>query len=218
MTTPAPTPRPRCGPRARPGLTLVELMLALSITVITGLAMVTATSAVARGITGINAARSALQRAHAAHARLRAYTEPGRCFLAWDATRGFAMWLHDDRANDLVNLTELRVFWFDDAAGTLSVERVTFPDGWPDEDYEAVDVELSSGTDMFAAIESMRALGYTQTEVLADGVAALELAHSALSLTEANRVRLTLGVTLDDGEQESVLFVFGMPNHEEPVG
>lgn len=199
------------------GLTTLELLLALSITVITGGAIAAVTTGVARGIGDMNTSRSALQRAHAAHVRLRAYFDPGLCALDWDAAEGLAFWLHDDGATPgSVNLTELRVFWFDAGTGEISVERASFPDEWDEVQVEAADLTYGPVDDLFVAMRAARALGQTETTILADGVSGFGLSHSETTVRRAQRVRLSVSVDLGHGV-EPILMAFGMPNHREPA-
>lgn len=202
--------------RARTGLTLVELLVALAITVVTGMAIATVTVGVARGLENVNTARSALQRAHAAYIRLRAYTDPSLCILAEDSDRGFALWLDDGRPNSRVNLSELRVFWFNEVESTMSVERVVFPEDWPAEEVVKHDQTLSVVDDPFALMEAQRALGYTWSEVLADGVGGFGMTFESNNVLDANRVRLALTVVLDNGKREDLMLALGLPNHRTP--
>jgi len=58
--------------RHRAGLTLVELLLAVAITALIGGAISIVMTAAGQNLTRVSEVRSALQRAHATHARLRA--------------------------------------------------------------------------------------------------------------------------------------------------
>jgi hypothetical protein len=209
MTRPLPT--------TRRGLTLLETLIALSITVITGMAIASVTTAVARGMTGLNTARSALQRAHAVHVRIRAYTDPALCVLDYDDKKGFAVWLDDSRTNDKVNLSELRVFWFSADDQTISVERVVFPDGWDPADYVKHDTTLSSVDDPFVMMEAQRDLGYTRTEVIADAVDTIAMEWPTNDIQDAGRVRLQLAVRADDDTIHELLIALGLPNHKAPA-
>jgi hypothetical protein len=180
------------------------------------MAIATVTVGVARGLDNVNTARSALQRAHAAYIRVRAYTDPALCVIDQDPSKGFAVWLDDSRPNQRVNLSELRVFWIDPQDGTLSVERVVFPDNWPPEEYVKHDLTLASADDPFLMMDGQRALGYTRSEVLADGVGGFSVTHTPTDIRDADRVRLGLTVVLDNGETEDLLQALGLPNHRRP--
>lgn len=211
MSTPT-----RSNPAARRGLTLLELMIAVAITVVAGLALSTVLTTMARSITGNADARSALQRAHAAYVRLRAYTDPGLCLLQHDPDRGFAVWLDDAKAGNSVNLLELRAVWLDNTDSTVTIERVEFPEAWDDDLKDDNNVELSAGADFLSEMLAQRDKGYTKTEVLSDRTLAATLAHDAASAQQAATFRLSL--TMDDGSPAppQVLTVHAFPNHTEP--
>lgn len=204
-------------PTSRRGLTLLETLIALSITVITGMAIASVTTAVARGMTSVNTARSALQRAHAVHVRIRAYTDTSLCVLDYNENKGFAVWLDDSRPNQKVNLSELRVFWFNADTQTISVERVVFPAGWEAAEYVKRDTTLASVDDPFAMMEAQRALGYTETEIIADAISSIAMEWPAGDIRDAGRVRLGLSVRADDNEIHDLLIVLGLPNHKKPA-
>jgi len=200
----------------RRGLTLLELLLALAITACIGLAMGTVLTAAARGMTMATSGRSALQRVHAGCVRLRAYTDPAFCLLQHDPQRGFAIWLHDQKPGLKINLREVRAFWFNTDDGTLIVERVSFPEEWPEEMKDEFDVALLEGSDFLFEMETQRQLGYTIQEVLTDGMESFELGHDAVSIESARRFRLLFTPTGADDSGEPVLAVFAFQNHMEP--
>jgi len=204
--------------RSRAGLTLVELLIALAITVIAGLAIATVTTAMARGVTQSNDARGALQRALTAHARLREYLTTSLCVLAHDEEQGVAIWLNDDRANGQVNISEVRVFWFDpaDDSGDMTLERVTFPEAWDEDTLAANDITLADLDDPFTVMASMRDLGHTTTTTLADGIAGVGVASSHDSLQASNRVVVELDVRVGATGAERVLIAAGLANHRIP--
>lgn len=207
-------------PRRRAGLTLIELLLAVAVTVVIAMAIATVMTAVARGLAGASEGRSAMQRLHAAHIRVRAYTDVALCLLQSDPKHaegdGFALWLADDRPGGHINLSEFRVFWFNHDDGTLSVERVVFPESWTPEQLETADVELSPAADFLNEIAQQRKLGYTTTTVLADGLTSTVLQHSAASEQAAVRFQLFLGAPIDAEPDQQVLMALALPNHTEP--
>ena len=201
----------------RKGMTLLELLLAFAITAIIGLAMATVMTSAARGISGAGQARSALQRVHAAYVRTRAYTDSGLCLLSVDADQGFAFWLHDETPGGRLNLLELRIFWWNNGDGTLSVERVKVPEGWAPELVAAYNVPISSAADFFDVMLDQRSLGMTSIETLADGLDNASLTFTGTDPKDAHRFRLTLTVSTGPQTQEPVLMTFGLMNHTKPL-
>lgn len=206
--------------KPRRALTLIELLIALTVTVIIGLAVAAITNSVARSVTSMNDARSALQRAYAAHARIRSQAQNARAFLDADPDRGVALWLNDQRANNRVNLSEIAVLWITPSdeelfANELVLETVAFPTDWDHETTESADVQLTLVDDFFQEILNLRNQGWTQRTVIADAVEEINLSHSAINLVNANRVRLTLSVRVGDDTQD-ILMAFGLQNHRAP--
>ncbi|MCA9309919.1 MAG: hypothetical protein KDA21_01865 [Phycisphaerales bacterium] len=206
------------GPRPiRRGLALAELIIGMAITALIGLAVATTLVSVGQGLTYSREARSALQRAYTAHTRVRAYFDPGLCVLEEQGKTGFALWLHDGRANGAVNLSELRVFWYDFDEGVLTVEWVEFPEDWDAELIALTDVELLDGADYFQEMLTQRALGRTSTARLVDGLADVRLEYDAVSVEDAQRLRFTMSVTLNEEEAHDVLLALALPNHRTPT-
>lgn len=213
MTNPLNGRSPRTRVR---GLTLLELLLALAITAIVGLAMSTAMTATARGMTNAGDMRSALQRANVAYMRLRDFTTRSKALLQVDPNSGFVLWDNDENPGARVNLSEIRVFWYDAALGQMSVEWLTMPEGWTQEMKDDYDQEFSPGQNFMAVMNDERALGNTQSEMITDGLAgwAVEFEGSDPQLESRFRVRLT--VQTSDGATSPVMMTFGLINHMVP--
>jgi len=202
--------------RRRAGLTLLELLLAVAITAVVGLAMATAMTATARGMTTAGDARSAVQRAHVAYVRLRSYTAQALALLQSDPSRGFAIWLNDDVPANSVNLSELRCFWFDPEAGTLTVERLSLPESWTEEMVEEHDVRLDADSDFLSAMLDQRSQGYTTQDVLTEGLDDLSLTFDGDDPTLSRRFRVALTIAATDATENPVLMTFGLVNHQPP--
>jgi len=201
--------------RAR-GLTLLELLLGLTVTSLVGLGVASMLTMVGAAAEGARDGRAALMRAHLAQLRLRAYVEPSLAALQHDPAQGFALWLHDENPGDTVNLTELRVFWFDPVAGSLTVERVQFPDGWDEAQRQAADVIVPADSDFFAVITAQRQAGLTVTKTLVEGLASLDLVFNAGAIQEADRLRLSFTIQGDAGSLHEVFLSAGMTAHTPP--
>lgn len=196
----------------RRGLTLLELLIALTITSLIGLAMATTLVASARSIQSASEARSALQRFHALRERIRNYTNPALAVLASDDEQGFALWLHDEAENNEVNLSELRVIWYESDSQRVTLERVEFPEEWTDEQVELADTVLLDGADPFLAMESQRLLDLTTTLVLADGIASTRLFFDdQISARDSVRPRVEVEIEMGD---DLVPMAFAAPLRE----
>lgn len=214
MTRPVRMVRSRA---SRPGLTFLELLIAITITAITSLAVGAVTTSIARGMTSMNDARSALQRSLIAHSRIQSQLIPAFCVLLHDANQGVAVWQHDKRANRRVNLSELTIFWFDPAGeGDITIEWVTFPEGWTEDQLATADLQLTGVDDYFQSMLTQRDLGYTTSTVVADGIAQLSVTGAGATLAESNRVQVHLTVGVGAEESEELLLSFGLVNHRTP--
>lgn len=202
--------------RARRGLTLLELLLAISITVMLGAAVASVLTAASRGMTASRNSQSALQRAHALQSRMRAYSDPALCLLDYRQDEGMSMWLEDPDASGDISLGEVRVFWFDGEAQAVTVERAEFPADFDEATRALYDIPLSPEADFFAEMEALRALGYTRTETLADGVGAASLSWDGLTLREQPRAVFRVRLQIDDDTPQETIACLGMPNHTEP--
>lgn len=203
--------------RPRRGLTVVELMLGLVITAIIALAVGSMLVTVSEAAVSSRDTRSALVRGNLAQVRLRAYFEPALNVLAYDPAKGVAIWLHDYTPGETINLLELRVLWYDAAAGTISVERVYFPDTWTPTMKEAANVALPASSDFFAEMLAQRQAGMTRLDTLVETVTAFDLAHDAATIGQARSVRLSLTVTSEAGESSPIYVAVGLANHTTPT-
>lgn len=203
-------------PVARRALTLLELMIAVAITVTAGLALSTVMTTVARSITSTTDSRSALQRAHAAFIRLRAFTDPGLCLLQHEPERGFVIWLRDETPGGAVNLREMRAFWINSAAGMLVMERVEFPQQWPEELKQTFDVALGAGADFLGEMEAQRLLGYTVSLPICDGLLGVALTHDGATPQRARRMWVRFA--MDDSSQTppEILTAYAFFGHRQP--
>ena len=161
--------------------------------------------------------RSTLLRAHTGQTRLGVYMNQAMCVLQHAPERNaLVVWLHDKRAPGLVNLTELRVLWHDPVSGTVSVERVEFPENWSESMQAQADTALPAATDFVNAVQVQRSLGFTRTNVLLDRAWNAQWSLDAPQAQQAQRARLTLRIGADESESHPVLFAFGIANHVVP--
>lgn len=197
----------------RRGMTTLELLIALTITVVIGLAMTTVLTSVARGLSSTNGERSAMQRANVLAHRLSSYTTSALAVLEGDE-RGLAMWLHDESGDGKVNLLELRVFAVD--GQTMTMRRVVFPDTWTSEELDAANVEVTSIEDPFVVMDQQAALGYVEATTLVDGISGVGVTASGGSAVESPRFAMDVDVVVETNRTERVLLSVALPMHQEP--
>lgn len=201
---------------ARRGLTLIELLIAVAITALVGVAIAVVMTSAGQNLARVGEVRSALQRSHAMHARLGAYTDAALCVLNEDPDQGFAVWLHDDNAGNTINLSELRVLWYETGDEQIVVEWVDWPDGWTEQEIDDADRELAVGDDYFTEMLNLRKQGRTGQLVIADGVVSFDLSHEAVSFVDAARLRASVTLRINNDTSEPMLFTIGIENHTVP--
>ncbi|TVQ64965.1 MAG: hypothetical protein EA379_00560 [Phycisphaerales bacterium] len=204
--------------RGARGMTLIELTLALIVTAMMGLAIASMMAMVGSVAQTDRDGRSVMLRAHAGQTRLGVYMGHALCALQHAPERhALAVWLHDKNAPGAVNLTEFRVVWHDPVSGSLSVERVAFPDHWSEMMKEQADVPLAKTTDFVSVMQTQRSLGFTKTTTLLDNVWTAQWTLSAAPAQDAHRVRLAMTLGVDEERSVPALFAFGFAGHKPPA-
>ncbi len=186
----------RRAPRAirhRAGLTLLELLLALSITSIVGLAVTAMLAATSYGTDSEHDMRALLVRHTAATARISAAVRSCKQILA-QGDGYLILWQADPNANNKPDRTEIQHIECDDATDEILSYTTVFPDAWSQTQIDAADTEYEL-TDNFVTITAALKSGtYFPPERWAAGVTALDLALDQSDPLAANRVsyRITL--------------------------
>ena len=153
----------------RRGLTLLELLLALSITAMVAAAIAAMLGAVSTGVGTRRDNRTVMVLANAAESRLAAYIAPSRCVLDV-ADPNVVLWLNDNHESETVHATEIRWLQHDAAAGTISVSYVCFPDGWTQAACDLEDLEYTSAANWDAVRAHYQVKGWLATLVLVDNL------------------------------------------------
>jgi len=198
-------------------LTLLELMLALAITGMIGVGIASTMTMVAAGARGERDGRSAVLRTHAVGVRLHAYLDDALCVLQHDAEQGVALWLHDPGREGVVNLSEIRVIWWDAQNQRLSVERVRLPDTWPPLLKATHDAPVPASSDFFAVIRQQRDAGLTSTRSLMEQVQQFQASFDAAEVQSAERVDLVVGEQVEEIGVFQSLLTFTLTEHRRPV-
>lgn len=205
--------RPNAASRRR-AFTVVELLIAVSITAIMGLAIGSMMTMVGTVSDADREGRGVLMRAQAGQSRLRAYVDPSLRILGYDtSSASLVVWLHDATDVGSVNLTEIRVITTDDD-GVLAAERVQFPESWTAQMVELANIPLPPGTDYLATMAAQRALGQTVTQPLLSGVSAIGWAFPGAAKPE-DATRALAMMVIDSGEDttRTFLFAYGLVDH-----
>lgn len=174
---------------ARRGMTMIELMIALTITVIITAGLAGMVSAVSAGVMTTRDTREVMVRAAVAQARLDSYVAPARSILAAEPSR-LVLWLNDGRQSKTVHLSEVRWLTYDAAGDRLIIQLVEFLD-----ENEALTGDEEFSTLSAAAWESQRQQLFTTSRLrtipLVDGVESVEISTDTPA-PSAKRVTFTL--------------------------
>ncbi len=189
----------------RRGLTVVELMLAMSITAMVAVAIAGMLGAVTAGVMTQRDSRSVMIRANAARARLSAYLAPCRSLLALEGNDELVLWLKDSRESGTVHATEVRWLVFDEPSGTLQVYFVEFPQGWTQTAKDLEDQEYGATTNWSAVRTAWEGRGMLASRPLVDGLDSLEMILDGLPVQRSRHVTFRLGIATSDGPQHVTL-------------
>ena len=159
-------------PRAR-GFTLVELLMAISITAMVGLVVTGASVALSSAYSRGEDSYECLQTARAAMRHLRREFE--KTPLVFDTFSGgavLAYWGGDSNGNRQIDVTEVRLTTFDQATGEIAIHQVVYPDDWSQFLKDAYDPEfaLSQAMSSNTLASWVMNSSYRQSRVIATAV------------------------------------------------
>jgi prepilin-type N-terminal cleavage/methylation domain-containing protein len=200
MTTCRPIPHAHGPPRSRQhrGLTLIELMLALTITLMVAGAMSGMLSAVSAGVTDRQDTRGVMIRSSAATSKLSAYISPARAIWGVSETT-VAIWLNDDRQGGGIHATEVRWLVYDPTNDVLEVRFVKFPDEWTQTARDLSDIEYPKSVSDAAVYAKYLDSGHIASLRLLDHVEGFSAKLDTSAALDARRVTFTLTFTATDG-------------------
>ena len=177
--TPASILRPAPPRVAQPGaasrrraFTLLETLLAVSITAMIGVAMSSMMMAVTQSVTTRTDTRTMMVRSSAGQARLAAYVSPSRCVLDC-STAKLVLWFGDTRESGTVHASEVRWLIFDADAGELVVHFLSFPAIWSETKIALTDTEYAADADWDAVLADFASRDLTASLAILDGLGSL---------------------------------------------
>jgi prepilin-type N-terminal cleavage/methylation domain-containing protein len=180
------------------GMTLLELMLAMSITAMIGAAIVGMLGAVSTGVGARRDNRSTMVQAAAARSRLSSYLAPARCLLGVN-NGDVTIWLDDSRESGSVHGSEIRWLRFDPSAQTISVFYVRFPDGWSQAACDLADDEHDAAGNWDSVLDMYAAKGLIDSMTLMDRVDSVAIQTNKPQPHDAQHLIFQLGLTTDAG-------------------
>lgn len=195
MQLPSPSLR-RIRRRRRDAFTLVELLLALTISALVSAGVAAMMVAVSYGSSSDRDMRGLLVKSRTIDARINAAIRSSRTILE-TGTDYLVLWMADTRQNDAPNLSEIRLIERN-GSDELNSYKADFPDGWSEEQIEAADTQYQVSDDFLAATTAAKATGYFPASLWATDVTAIEF---VLDTADPTTTKLaSYRVTLQDGD------------------
>jgi len=182
----------------RRGLSLLELILALSITAMVATAISGMMSAVITGVSSRRDNRSLMIRANAAQTRLAAYITPSRAVI--EATDSdLVLWLEDAREGDTVHATEIRWLRYDPIQGTIDVCFVDFPDSWEQTAKDLADRQYDRDANWTAVLNLYLGSGWVSNVPLVDGLEGVTVRTDAARPLDSRHIDYELDFSTSRG-------------------
>lgn len=206
-----PTPPRKPGRRgsARRGLTLVELMLAVSIMTLVGGCIVVMIKGTADGTAGNADGRRHLVRTQAMEATVAAIVRP--CWAVLAAGNGYVvLWTGDGAdpyiaANQAVNLSEMVMLELDANAKQLKCYKTVWPAGYSQANTLSNDTLYAASSNWYSAAQAAKSGSFFVPTVLANNVTAFNVTLD--NATAVNADMATLWITFDDGKSARTIAI-----------
>lgn len=179
----------------RTGFTLMEVVIAMSITVVISLAVATVSVALGNLHEQSQEYYEFLQTGRVAAGRLQATLRGARLVTA-ASSDSLVIWSADVRDLGKINLSEITTIYYDEATRTLIERHVVFPDTMEADTVAALDITLalSQVTDAKVAEGDLPLPQYDDRRVLAANVLAFDVyCDPAPPLSRLVKFRLTVG-------------------------
>jgi prepilin-type N-terminal cleavage/methylation domain-containing protein len=209
------SPMPMTAHSLRRGLSLLELLLALTITAIVMAAIAGMLGAVSAGVTTGRDMRSVMVLGHVASTRLSSYITPSRCLLHVDGSN-LVLWQDDLREGDTVHATEVRWLLFDPVEGAIRVHFVKCPVGWTKAACDLNDHEYPANSNWMSVLATYQTRGWVSSRVLVDRLSSVQIATNDSTALASAFVSFTLGFNTDSGEVP-LLVSSAIAHHRTPV-
>ncbi len=197
------------------GLSLLELLLAMSITIMVAAAITAMLGAVTTGVGNRRDSRAVMVRAHAAQSRLSAYIAPARCILGVYG-QDIALWLNDDREGGTVHASEVRWLRYDAAAGIIYVEYVSFPSNWSQIACDLEDDAYPANSNWMQVLDDYRANGWTATFELIDSLTDASITHDQAGAIDSRHIMYQLSFETETASGP-ILTAATVRQHEKPT-
>ncbi|MBG85073.1 MAG: hypothetical protein CMJ40_11090 [Phycisphaerae bacterium] len=185
--------------RKRRGMTIVETVLAMTITAMVGGAISTMMAAVSDELTTNQGTRSSLIRAGLAQSRLSSYIARSHCVLDLEQT-AVTLWLEDSRDGNTVHATEIRWIVLNNETNTLESHFVCFPDNWSEAAKLQADTEYTTASNINwkMVLKSFQDRGLSCSLPLVEGIITMEFTGNEVSSLDTTLVETSMSLSVMD--------------------
>ncbi len=187
--------------RSRRAMTLMELLIALSITAVVCSILAVLINATAMGTNDQSDGRRSLVRLQAIKASLEDEFVNVRAILA-TGSNYVVYWVGDQpgvptSANNAVNISELRLLEVDTTTGNLNVYFVKWPAGTSNSTIISTDQTYPASTSWYATCAALKATNYYPMTTIATGATSMAISLDSATPTAAHLV--SFHIALSDG-------------------
>lgn len=200
----------------RRGLSLLETLLAISITSVIGVAISSLMAATTNSLSSRDDGRSSAVRLATTRIRLGAYIAPSLCVLD-KSTDQIVLWFEDSRESSTVHASEIRWITFDDEDNILSVQFVDFPDNWTQAMVDAADIECTSLTDYGSLLSSFKSSDHVTAVPLVDSMNSCNFWINQLNPLDATRVSIRFSLASEFGVMKDSIIDESIRLHTTPI-
>ncbi|MDG2423463.1 MAG: prepilin-type N-terminal cleavage/methylation domain-containing protein [Phycisphaerales bacterium] len=186
------------------GMTLIETVLAMTITAMVGASLTTMMAAVTDEVTASQDTRSSLIRAGLAQSRLSSYIARAHCVLDLEDDE-ITLWLEDSRDGGSVHASEVRWIKLDSDTGIMDVHFICFPNDWSEPARLLADTEYTdaSSTDWKSVLSSFSNRGLICKLPLIEGVNDLELSGNTSNDLDVTLVEAAMILSVDEATEKT---------------
>ena len=205
-------------PKGRRGMTLAELRMAMSITVLVGAGVLAMMETIGRVLDDGRSQRAETIASATAASRLSSVVAPSACALELSPEL-VTLWSGDARRDGAIQASELVWIRYETESETLRVENVRFPDEYGTIERNESDQTFELDQDFQAVRIQYEQQGHLESRVLLDGIEDIQLAMPSGDVAtpvEQGRVAWRIGWNGDIELNGGTVIACGIHAHHNP--
>ncbi|MCX5659911.1 MAG: prepilin-type N-terminal cleavage/methylation domain-containing protein [Planctomycetota bacterium] len=176
------------------GLTLVELLLAMTVTAIMGMAIAQMLIATSSATNSRNDMRALITRQKALTVRLDEAIRGSTMVLA-SGSNYLVLWMGDTRADDVPNLSEIRRIEYDSSLGQLISYKAVFPGSWTQAAILAADTQYALTSNFNTVTTGLKGSSTFPAEIWSRNIAGWSITLNNASAQSATLVSYRITTT-----------------------